>query len=364
MRAFEGILPSHLIPDLEPDARSLMEILKSDASSLLEFYYQVEGAILAVDLFPDRVENEEHIAKLTDLSKLLRGEIAALSSEFKALRQSMLAATKIGFFDAFAKPLEDLRIKSFGGLKESILSFREVLTNNRVKDEAKKFVEGIKEKFAPISVVVEKLQKGEASVKDFLKEVKNLIFSYETLAKFAVAAVNMLADAISHAIQGTEKFSEHIKKVIGSVLIQIGTELLAAGLAMLFTGVFTFNAQLAALGAAMSAAGALLIKLGSKMTGTGAAGASAPSPGGTPEFAFSQQQIAARQYFSDASGNLRTASENLYGATENIQGVKPGEVFMRGAKENGGVGKVLSQGAREGENFGVTRDSALAFQGM
>ena len=42
----------------------------------------------------------------------------------------------------------------------------------------------------------------------------------------------MLADAISHAIQGTEKFSEHIKKVIGSVLIQIGTELLAAGLAM------------------------------------------------------------------------------------------------------------------------------------
>ena len=100
------------------------------------------------------------------------------------------------------------------------------------------------------------------------------------------------------------------------------------------------------------------------MTGTGGAGAGAPSPGGTPEFAFSQQQIAARQYFSDASGNLRAASENLYGATENIQGVKPGEVFMRGAKENGGVGKVLSKGAREGENFGATRDSALAFQGM
>ena len=103
VRAFEGILPSHLIPDLEPDARALMEILKSDASSLLQFYNQVQGAILAVDLFPDRLENTEHLSKLKDLAKLLRGEIAALSSEFKALRQSMLAATKVSFFDAYSR---------------------------------------------------------------------------------------------------------------------------------------------------------------------------------------------------------------------------------------------------------------------
>ena len=49
---------------------------------------------------------------------------------------------------------------------------RSSFTDDRVKDEAKKFVEGIKEKFAPISVVVEKMRKGEASIKDFLNGSK------------------------------------------------------------------------------------------------------------------------------------------------------------------------------------------------
>ena len=100
------------------------------------------------------------------------------------------------------------------------------------------------------------------------------------------------------------------------------------------------------------------------MVGRGlAVGVVVSGGGATPTFAFSQQQIATQQHFSQAADSLQQSSENLDTATQSIKGVSPGQVFTTGADEMGGVTRVLANDARRSDRFSATRDAARSFRG-
>ena len=203
------------------------------------------------------------------------------------------------------------------------------------------------------------------SLKEIIRDIQEYVTSAEGLTAITAAVGDTIAHSISQAIQGIKSFGEAFRELVGMLLITLGTEILAAGVVTLIGAIFDPSllaeaAVLIATGTALIAAGSALSPSGGGGAGVGA-GAGAPQ---TPEFAFAQQQIAARQHFDQATESLRLSSQNLNEASQNLGGVRPGELFVKGSAEAGGITRVLANDVRRGDRFASTRDAALAFEGF
>ena len=285
---------------------------------------------------PGNIGDTQQIEKLSMLITQIRGEMAALEGDLVALTAA---------FGEFGR-----------------------VTVQNLSDSIGNLILG-----GTFQQLFELLNTEGAQLRSLFKNLTSDILDFIKSAGGQIAIIsgigNALSGAIKNALSGTQGFGASLKQLLGDLLIAIGQALIVAGAASVLFGLLTLDARLIGEGVVAIAVGTAAIAAGLAIGGgggrqnAGSSGAGAGAGVGTQTSAFSQQQIATQQHFSRAAESLRESSENLNSATDTITGVPAGQVFMQGAKENGGVTRVLASDARRSENFSATRDAARAFQG-
>ena len=315
----------------------------SDLEQILRAQISTLGQQLQRNIFdlsraqgPDVIADPQEIEKLSQRITQLRGEMAALGADLVALVNTFAQFGRTTF-ENISQTIGDLLL---GGTFQSL--FDQLRTEG---NQLRSLFQGI------------------------TTDILNFIKSAEGQIAIISAIGNALSGAITSALSGAQGFGASLKQLLGDLLIAIGQALIVAGAASVLFGLLTLNARLIGEGVVAIAVGTVAIAAGLALGGGGGrqgAGGGASGGGvgaGVQESAFSQQQIATQQHFARATDSLRESSENINAAAGSIQGVPPGQVFTQGAKEMGGLTRVLASDARRGDNFSAARDAARVFQG-
>ena len=329
----QGGLPRGVRALVSGNVIGLADQVRAQIADLVKVLLSAETLLTRANLFSS-IADPDDIKKLELQIERVKGEILALGADLIALNAIFadIAETTVAAFTRILS--RDVSAVVFGNL----LSF--------LRGEA-----------TSLTSVFMGLT---ASIKEF-------ITSAEVQVALIAAIGNALSNAITQAIQGARSLGEALKGILGGILIAIGQLLIQMGSASLLFGIITLNAQAVAYGLLAIAAGTAAIAVGSAIGGSGGGGGGGGGGGtatsaGSPTFTFRQQDIVTQQ-LSSATEGLRITSENLNEATKNIGGVKPGEVFTKGADQAGGITRVLANDVRRGDRFTATRDAALAFGG-
>ena len=329
----QGGIPRGVSALVSGNVIGIADQIEAQIKRLGEIIVTAEFQLNQIDLF-DTIGDPAQVKKLELLVERVKGEVLALGADLIALKAIFadIAETTVAAFTSILTRIAGSTVF------QNLFSF--------LRGEAKNF---------------------GSIFEGLIVNIKAFLTSAEGQVALIAAIGNALSTSITQAIQGAKSLGEALKGILGSILITIGQLLIQMGSASIIFGIITLNAQAVAYGLIAIAAGAAAIAVGTAVGGSGGGGGGgggggSAAPTGTPTFAFNQQNIVTQQ-LSQATEDLRISSENLDTATKSIGGVKPGEVFMKGSEQAGGITRVLANDARRGDRFTSTRDAAIAFEG-
>ena len=359
--ASEGLIPRDIVRQIAGQVDTIASSVRRRIQQVADQLRLSEVQLLEAQLTPEFLEDPDQLVVLEDQIISLRGEISALAAELAALDRVTLSFANTTLQDLSDTLGNLIKTNVFDFILQQFRDLRDELEDPLgIEDLAKDVVEGLGV-IESVEAVADRLS---LSLGDLVQRIVDFVKSAEGLTEIVAAVGNVVAAAFTSALQGVSSFGEFLKAALGAVLITLGQAMLSSGIALLIASIF--NPGLIASALALIAGGAGVIAAGvalSPQSAAGSSGTSGAGAGATPEFAFTQQQIATQQHFSEATESLRVSSDNMNQATQNLNGVQPGELFMRGSEQAGGVTRVLAQDARRSDRFSSTREAARAFQG-
>ena len=410
--AAEGFVPREIASQIAGQVNLTASLVRQRIREVSEQLRASQLELLNADLSILFLEDPDQIPVLEDQIISLQGEISALAAELAVLDKVALSFANttlpdlgtsianlinvevfgrlfnefsilrdifdepLGLGDVIQKLLADLNIDEtveelLANVDESATSLVEGLAqsiaraagSSEITSEITNLAQQISESLGFVMTVESIADRIGLSLGDLITRIWEFITSAEGLTQIVGAIGDVVAGAFTSALRGVKSFGDFVKEVLGAVLITLGNAMLSSGIGLLIASIF--NPALITSALALMAGGAAVIAAGVALSPRSASsgGSSGAGSGQTPEFSFTQQQIATQQHFSQAAESLRISSENMNEITQNIGGVGPGELFVRGADQAGGVTRVLAQDSQRSDRFASTREAARAFQG-